>query len=221
MRQAEFEELDLPPPLQFFRVCGTRGCRRHARPSGRHCAACHAAAVRRWRDRSRVALNERRRLHAAGRDEEERARDSGRAALAMALKRGTLTRGWCVVCADRNTIAHQGDPHRPLAVTWVCRRDRPVFMERLAAERDREVQQSAWNERRLRCERELPLLPPSVQAAIAAEAAIRPVGLTLAAETPLYAMNCVRIFERVAKAYHAGGVNASLDRIEGRSEGSV
>jgi hypothetical protein len=111
---------------------------------------------------SRVELNERRRARAENRDSGQRARDSARAALAMALKRGTLTRGWCVVCADRNVIGYQPNSRRPLAVTWVCRRDRPELIERLNAERER----VAWNERRARCERELPLLPLAVQTAI-------------------------------------------------------
>jgi len=92
------------PDSAVLSRCGTRGCRRHARPYGRHFAAvtrpqCAAGAI----DRA-VALNERRRFHAASRDEEERARTAPGLRLRSSVNRGTLTRGWCVVYAERKSL---------------------------------------------------------------------------------------------------------------------
>jgi len=89
----ELEDLPPPAPLPLIRFCGARGCKRRARPGGRHCSFCHAVAVRRWREDDRRELAVRRRDAAIGRDEGARARDSARAKFAMALRRGTLERG--------------------------------------------------------------------------------------------------------------------------------
>jgi len=97
------DELGPPPPLPRIRFCGAPGCRRRARPGGRHCPGCHTAAVRRWRAEHRRALTVRRRDAAAARNDDARARDSGRAKLAMALRRGTLERGRCRECDARRS----------------------------------------------------------------------------------------------------------------------
>lgn len=100
MRIAPLDELDdlgPPPPLPLIRYCGAKGCPRRARPGGRQGSGCHAAAVRNWREKNRRELAVRRRDAAAARGDDVRARDSARSKLAMALRRGTLQRGRCVV----------------------------------------------------------------------------------------------------------------------------
>jgi len=120
----ELDDLGPPPPLPLIRFCGAPGCRRRARPGGRHCPGCHTAAVRRWREEHRRELAVRRRDAAAARDDDARARDSGRAKLAMALRRGTLERGRCRECGAREVVGLIADPADWRAVMWVCREHR-------------------------------------------------------------------------------------------------
>ncbi len=149
MKRDDFDLLDKPtPPLpEVFRLCGAPGCRRHARTSGRYCSTCHAAAVRRWRDGDRAAINERRREAAAKRTELRRARDVARATLAMAIKRGKIERRPCAVCAARNVTAYQYDPARPLDVTWVCRAHRAAWIDDAEQLHRQATEQEAWDGR--------------------------------------------------------------------------
>ena len=190
------EDLELPEPVPLFRMCSTEDCRGHAREGGRDCPGCHAETTRRWRATHRKALNARRRGRAESRSAEARRRDIARATLAMALRRGKLKRGWCTVCADRTVTAYQPDPERPLEVVWVCRRDREAVIDGLARERERMAERDVWRRRVERCERELPLLPPDLQAEVRKAASLGVPGTVLSPRAPLYGMNLVRAFER-------------------------
>jgi len=126
----ELDDLGPSPPLPLIRFCGAPGCRRRARPGGRHCPGCHTAAVRRWREEHRRELAVRRRDAAAARDDEARARDSGRAKLAMALRRGTLERGRCRECGAREVVGVIAEPARWREAAWVCQEHRQAELER-------------------------------------------------------------------------------------------
>jgi len=194
----ELDDIGPPPPLPLIRYCGARGCRRRARPGGRHCACCHAAAVRRWREQHRAQLAIRRRDASTVRDEGARARDSARAKLAMALRRGKRTRGACTVCGGHDVVALIADPARPLDVTWVCRDDRQILRDR---ERDAEAQrvsaaaQAAWYDERARVLAAIDLLPPEERTRLRATAVQGPAGVRLSPEAPLYTMNLVRAYK--------------------------
>ncbi len=137
----DLEEIELPKPLPLRRICSTKACRGTARPGGRHCLACHARAVQRYRDRHAELLTTRRRDAAALRDEATRAADSARAKLATALRRGTMKQGLCQICGT--TAEFMGiieDPQQWRDVSWVCRRDRDEARER---QRDRQAESLA------------------------------------------------------------------------------
>jgi len=150
----ELDDLAPPPPLPLVRFCGAPGCRRRARPGGRHCPGCHTAAVRRWREEHRRELAVRRRDAAAVRDDDGRARDAARAKLAMALRRGTLERGCCRECGARKVVGLIADPARWREVAWVCREHRQAELERrrdAAAQRAADAKQAAWYDERRGC----------------------------------------------------------------------
>ncbi len=195
----DLEDIELPKLLPLRRICSTKACRGTARPGGRHCLACHARAVQRYRDRHGQQLATRRRDAAAMRDEATCAADSARAKLAMALRRGTMQRGLCQRCGTAaEVLAIIEDPQQWRDVVWVCRRDRDVARERrrdeeaqLAASRER----AAWAEERTRVLAAIELLPPDIRARLHALAAQGPAGSTLSPEAPLYMMNLVRVYK--------------------------
>jgi len=194
----ELDDLPPPAPLPLIRFCGARGCKRRARPGGRHCAGCHAAAVRRYRDEHRRALAIRRRDAAATHDDDARARDSARAKLAMALRRGTLERGRCRECGARAVVGLIAEPARWREAVWVCREHRQAELERRredAAQRTANAKQAAWYEERARVLNAIELLPPDQQATLHALAARGPAGTRLSPGAPLYVMNLVRVYE--------------------------
>jgi len=194
----ELDDIGLPPPLPLIRYCGARGCRRRARMGGRHCPGCHAAAVRRWREHHSAELAVRRRDATVFRNDDARARDSARAKLAMALRRGKLTRGTCAVCGASAVVGLIVDPNRPLEVVWVCIADRQAARER---QRDEEAQraagvaQAAWYVERATALAAIELLPPAERAQLHALAARGPARMRLSPEAPLYVMNLVRAFK--------------------------
>jgi len=193
----DLEALPPPAPLPLIRFCGARGCRRRARPGGRHCASCHAAAVRRWREEHRRELAARRRDAAAGRDDDARARDSARAKLAMALRRGAIQRGRCVDCGDTEVIGLIADPACWRKAVWVCREHREAELERrreAEAHRVYEAKQASWYDERARVLEAIELLPPDERAQLHALAARGPAGTQLSAGAPLYVMNLVRVY---------------------------
>jgi hypothetical protein len=195
----ELDDLDAQPPLlPLRRPCGAAGCRRRARPGGRHCLPCHAAAVRRWRHNHRHELAVRRRDGGAARPDDARARDSARAKLAMALRRGTFERGGCRFCGASGAIALMADPARWREVVWVCREHRQAEYERRedeAAQRAAEAKLTAWAEERAQVLAAIALLPPERQAQFHALAAQGPAGITLSPHAPLYEMNLVRAYQ--------------------------
>jgi hypothetical protein len=211
VRFAPLDELDdLPPPLTepgLIRFCGAPKCRRRARPGGRHCPACHIAAVHRWRETHRRELNARRRNTAAARDPEDRTRDSARAKLAMAIRRGKVAKGRCAECGAAEVTAYMADPARPLEVVWLCRDDRRDGIERILGEGKREAERQAWEERRAAALAGLALLPPVIAARLRAQAQLGAGSLRLSTEAPLYKMNLVRLYER-HRDEHAGGGSA-------------
>ena len=194
----DLDEIELPKPLPLRRICSAKACRGTARPGGRHCLACHARAVRRYRDRHAQQLVTRRRDAAALRDEATRAADSARAKLAMALRRGTMRRGLCQICGTTDVMGVVEDPQRWRDVVWVCRRDRDVARERqveaqaqLIASRER----AAWAEERTRALAAIELLPPDERARLEALAERGPAGMRLSPGAPLYVMNLVRAYK--------------------------
>jgi hypothetical protein len=200
---APIDELDdpedwRPPLLPLIRYCGASGCRRRARPGGRHCPGCHSAAVRRWRELHRRELAVRRRDAAAARDDDARARDSSRAKLAMALRRGTLARGRCRECGAGEVVGLIADPARWRDVVWVCREHRQAELERrrdAAAQHATDAKQAAWYAERARVLAAIELLPLDQRAALQALAARGPAGTQLSPGAPLYVMNLVRVYK--------------------------
>ena len=197
---APLDELDeewRPPLLPLVRSCGAPGCRRRARPGGRHCRRCHAAAVRRYREDHRRELAVRRQDAAAARDEDLRARDSARAKLAMALRRGTLARGWCRECGAGEVVGLIADPARWREVVWVCRTHRETELERrqeTAAQQAADAKQAVWYDERARVLAAIELLPSAERAQLHALAARGPAGTQLSPGAPLYVMNLVRVY---------------------------
>lgn len=194
----ELDDLPLPPPLPLVRFCSAPGCRRRARPGGRHCPVCHAAAVRRWREEHRREIAARRRDAATLRDDEARARDSARAKLGMALRRGTFERGSCRVCGDAEVIGLIAEPARWREVAWVCREHRQAELERRRDDADHheaEAKQAAWYVERARVLAAIDLLPPTEQAQLHELAVRGPAGIRLSPGAPLYVMNLVQVFK--------------------------
>lgn len=215
MHRAPLDELDdlgPPPPLPLIRFCGAPGCKRRARPGGRHCAGCNAAAVRRWRSGHRRELTVRRRDAAALRDEGTRARDSARAKLAVALRRGTLERGRCAACGETEVTALIADPAAWREVVWICREHRETELERRRGASERrtyEAKQVVWYDERARVLAAIELLPPAERAELHALAARGPAGMRLLPGAPLYVMNLVHVyngrFATAEQVYGAGG----------------
>jgi hypothetical protein len=207
---APLDELDdpeewRPPLLPLIRYCGAPGCRRRARPGGRHCPGCHTAAVQRYREAHRRELSVRRRDAAAGRGDDVRARDSARAKLAMALRRGTLVRGRCRECGAREVMGLIADPADWRAAVWVCREHRATAYERRQAAVAREaaeVKQVAWYDERARVLAAIELLPLAKRAQLHALATRGPAGTQLSPGAPLYVMNLVRIHKARSPSAH-------------------
>ncbi len=193
----DLEEIGLSRLLPLRRICSTMACRGTARPGGRHCLACHARAVQRYRNRHAQQLATRRRDESALRDEATRAADSARAKLAVALRRGTMKRGLCQICGTADVIGIIEDPQQWRDVTWVCRRDRDEARERQRdgqAEVARARERAAWADERTQVLAAIELLPPNERAQLHALAAQGPAGWTLSPEAPLYVMNLVRVY---------------------------
>jgi len=130
--------------------------------------------------------------------EDGRARDSGRAKLAMALRRGTLARGCCRECGARAVVGLIADPARWRAVVWVCREHRQGELERrrdAAAQHAADAKQAAWYNERARGLAAIELLPPAERAQLHALAGRGPAGTQLSPGAPLYVMNLVRVFK--------------------------
>ncbi len=194
----ELDDLGPPPPLPLIRFCGAPGCKRRARSGGRHCPACHTAAVRRWRERNERELAVRRRDALTARNEDARAHDSARAKLAMSLRRGMLARGRCRDCGATDVIGLIEDPARWREAVWVCRAHREAKLERRAEATERRAyqdKQAAWYDERAHVLAAIGLLPPNERAQLHALAARGPAGTQLSPGAPLYVMNLVRVYK--------------------------
>ncbi len=193
----DLEEIGLSRLLPLRRICSTKACRGTARPGGRHCLACHARVVRRYRDRHAQQLATRRRDADTRRDDATRAADSARAKLAMALQRGMMKRGLCQICGTADVLGVIEDPARWREVVWVCREHRQAELERrqdAAAQCAADAKQAAWYDARTQALAAIELLPPAEQARLHALAQQGPAGTRLSPGAPLYVMNLVRVY---------------------------
>ena len=165
------EEIGLSRLLPLRRICSSKACRGTARSGGRHCLACHARAVQRYRDRHGQQLATRRRDAAAMRDE--------------------------ATCTAAEVLAIIEDPQQWRDVVWVCRLDRDEARERQRdeqAELVRARERAAWADERTQVLAAIELLPPNERAQLHALAAQGPAGCPLSPEAPLYVMNLVRVY---------------------------
>ena len=115
----------------------------------------------------------------------------------MAIRRGHMGRGACVVCGSANVVALMADPRRPLEVVWACRSDRHEANRRRVESEDRRIAEAAqaeWISERARVLAAIDLLQPEVRDSLLSVAARGPAGLRLSAEAPLFTMNLVRIY---------------------------
>ena len=107
--------------------------------------------MRRYREENRRVLAVRGQDAAAARDEDLRARDSARAKLAMALRRGTLARGHYQDCGAGEVVGLIADPGRWRDVVWVFLEHRQAELERrqdAAAQQASNAKQAAWYDER-------------------------------------------------------------------------
>jgi len=194
----DLEEIGLARLLPLRRICSTKACRGTARPGGRHCLACHARVVRRYRDRHAQQLATRRRDADTRRDDATRAADSARAKLAMALRRGTMRRGLCQICGTTDVMGIIEELQRWRDAVWVCREHRQAELERrrdAAAQRGADAKQTAWYDERTRVLAAIELLPPAERAQLHGLAQQGPAGTQLSPGAPLYVMNLVRVYK--------------------------
>ena len=88
-------------------LCSNCGLIPH-RPGQRYCYVCHAQKMREWR-----------RQHPLSR--EARLKMNARTYCRVAVQRGYLKPGPCVVCGEPHAQAHHADYAKPLEVVWLCR----------------------------------------------------------------------------------------------------
>jgi hypothetical protein len=191
---------DLPPPLPLRprRFCDVEHCREIARPGGRRCRVHHRLDVRRWRSKNHTTIKARRRDVAAERDAEKRAADSARAKVAMALKRGTITRDHCIECGSLKTTAYIADPATWRAIVWICRDHRDDFIRGTLEREQAREKQDAWKIKRERALSVFDAMLPEVQAEIRTLARRNPVfpDRDLAIDAPLYLSKLVSEVEK-------------------------
>ncbi len=167
----ELDELTPPPPAPLRRPCSKPGCRRTARPGGRHCRPCATEATRAWRERHRdqIATREQARTWS----DEARLVRIARAYVAVYLRRGKIRRGRCETCGDPRTTAAWDNPRQPLEVRWFCRAHYDDRREaKLADQASRTELAEEWAQVR----DQLSLLPPAVQTALHEAALKGPFG---------------------------------------------
>jgi hypothetical protein len=179
------------------RSCSSPACQRPARRDARTCALCNAAAFRRWYKRHRKDVLADRRATADARSEEQRARDTARAKLAMAIRRGTIVREPCRLCNEPNVTAYIADPVEWRKVIWFCREHRAEEIARLTAPSQEALlaAQTACREAALAS---IAALAKPERARLHAIAAHGPAGLLLSPEAPLYTIRLIRAYEALA-----------------------
>ncbi len=190
--------------------CARGKCRRRPRPDGRYCNLCHAAANRRSHRKHRKERNARRRDRASNRDDVARARDSARAKLAVAISRGKIQKGACVVCQRcHDVVAYIAEPRRWSEVIWICRDHRAEMATLPSAGIERsEDGAETWLRQREHAFAAIAGLPEEEREYLNEVAARGPAGVRLSREAPLFAIQLVRayqVFSRSAKPGSNGG----------------
>jgi hypothetical protein len=181
------------------RTCSSPACRRPARVGGRTCALCNAAAFRRWYDRHHKEIRIERRTAAADRTTQERARDCARAKLAMAIRRGTIVRKYCLRCNEPKVTAYITDPANWREVIWLCRDHRADEIARLTAPSEEEII-AARAARREAAFAGIAALTGSERTRLHTIAARGPAGISLEPEAPLYTIRLVQAYESLVSA---------------------
>jgi hypothetical protein len=133
------------PFLMERRICSKPGCQRSPKPDARYCKPCFATANRASHRRHRKQRNLRRRDRADNRDQATRARDSARAKLAVAIKRGTIAKHPCARCgSDEDLTGFIADPERWREVVWLCRNHHLIERERTAQTDATKAKKDEW-----------------------------------------------------------------------------
>jgi hypothetical protein len=225
------DDISAPPPSRFAKPCGIENCPDVARPGGWRCRAHHRLDVRQWRSQNTTTIKARRRNTAAARDEDKRVADSARAKVAMALKRGKITKGLCVEprCASAEVTAYIADPTKWREIVWVCRDHRAAVVEGIAERERARVKQDAWKTKREWALFVFETLPPGLQAEIRTLARRNPIfrDRVLEVDSPLYLSKLVsEVEKRISPTAAASGAlttSAENDphRSAAASEGSA
>ncbi len=186
-----------------MRRCSRGKCRRRPRPDGRYCALCHAAANLRSHRKHRKERNARRRDRAQNRSNEARASDSARAKLYVAIARGKIEKGSCVVCQRHDgVVAYIADPARWSDAVWTCREHRGearTVSHQINADTPR-IQRERGLDQREAALCAIAKLPEEERERLYDVAARGPVGTRLSRESPLFVMRLVRAYQIRAKA---------------------
>lgn len=197
------DPLDDPPaplPLRPTRPCDVENCSEVARTGGRRCRAHHRLDVRKWRSQNTTTIKARQRDVAADRDGDKRAADSARAKVAMALKRGKITKGFCLEprCARTEVTAYIADPAKWREIVWVCRDHRDELIRGIVERERARTKRDAWKTKREWAVSVFGTFPPEEQAAIRTLAARNPVfrDRELAVDSPLYLSKLVSEVEK-------------------------
>jgi hypothetical protein len=179
--------------------CARLGCK-SKRGTGRYCKPHHAAVESRSYRKHRVERNGRRRDKAEQRGDGQRARDSARAKLAVAIARGTLTKGRCARCpssssssSSSSVTAYIADPEKWRDVVWVCRDHRE---DEIASRRAPIVvdEASQWAAERAAALADIALLTEPERDGLFRAAARGPAGITLSTSSPLFTIRLVKLF---------------------------
>ena len=177
--------------------CSRGKCRRRQRPDGRYCALCHAAANRRSHRKHRKERNARRRDRAQNRDEVQRAHDSARAKLYVALARGTVRKGVCVVCQRHDGVAaYITEPHHWRDVIWACREHRTEAAIRTSGSAGHSPRNmaGAWADQRDAVAAAIARLSDEERERLYEIAARGPAGVRLSRDAPLFTMRLISAY---------------------------
>lgn len=87
-------------------------CGQPCRTGGRYCLACHAAATRRYRQRTPLTAD-------------QRARNNALRYARVYVERGKIQRQPCVSCGSVQVQVHLQDWRKPKQITWLCKQCRP------------------------------------------------------------------------------------------------